>query len=903
MPNVSAETTIEARLRRLCALSPCFSRLLDRLDDSERRELLQTPETARLPRSDDWLPPLHDGAPLEMCMRHLRHHKARGLAHLIWWEFALHGDVRQAWRATSALADALIQEALRMARWLIAPRFGGVPGAGFCVIGLGKLGGDELNLGSDVDLLFLWRGEGNSEGGRRSLPVAEYHARLARLLIRLLDEPTAEGRVWPVDMRLRPGGASFPIALPLSATLEHYLEHGQTWERAMLLKARPVAGDMALGADFLQNLRPFKFRRYLDYTTLNALREMKRRIDGAQRSAEPTAGFDVKRGRGGIREIEFIAQSLQLLHGGRMPALQALRDTEEVLRFLCEARLMPEEDAAALRRAYRFWRHIEHALQARAGEQTQRIPADYGQWLAQLTGHDALDARMREIALDVRRLFDAHLPSSERHPAFDWLHAQDPPSSLPEAQWQAIQACMRRIREHLRRGLLPERAEAQLVRILHDLMPIWLDDANGLQALDAFADLVRNIGGRATWIDLLDMHRGARRWLAGVLSASRYLAAQIARNPSWLEWPLQQERGAIDIQRLCATLHALDPRKLDDDHFLAELGRLVDQARLHCALAIDAHEASPPRIGAWLADAADAATEAVIRLSLRRLRLPENFPLVALAMGKHGSREMGLRSDLDMVFVLVADDEFRAWEGRSLRDWAQRLGRRVIQALSEKPPFGAGYQIDARLRPSGRSGVLVTSLRAFTDYQRTQAQTWEHQALCRARPVAGPADARARLQAVVDEILRAPREPARLRADIANMRAKMLRHLASRDEGCINLKHDPGGLVDIEFLAQFSRLAHGGGYVGTMDTLRDPPSGAPEDWAADATIAAEAYLRYREIENALQVELSQSIDAIPTDPSASAWRTLQRHCRLRDISALRQRMKTVREIFQRWIFG
>lgn len=887
-------------LKRLLTCSPYFSRLYEQLQDSEKRSLPDLSEQDLPGR--DWAVAQPDND-VNSCMQYLRQRRHTAICRLIWWEFGLQGDAQRGWQSISELADSLIEAALHMAIQLIAPRVGQMPSGRFCVIGLGKLGGNELNLGSDIDLLFLWQAEGHSSGGRRSLPAAEYYSQLSRMLIRLLDEPTVNGRVWPTDMRLRPGGASAAIASGLQASIDYYLNYGQTWERAMLLKARPVAGDMETGQCFLQALLPFKFRRYLDYTTVTALADMKKRIDLQQAVAVGRPGYDVKRGRGGIREIEFIVQALQLLNGARITALQSERSTSGALNVLQQANIIPAAQARQLRHSYIFWRRMEHAIQARRGEQTQKLPADYQQWLPELLSSPDIAADMQNHAQAVHSLFQNHvLPQYQQQGGDNWLHADNLPARLSSEQQRHIRQCMQRIRQHLRRGILPERAEAQLERILGELMPRWLDDANGLQALDAFEELVHNIAGRATWIDLLDTHQGTRQWLGGVLSASRYIAWHIARNPCWLEWPLQQERGATEISRLCSKMLALDPQTMPEDALLADIGRCVDQVRLQCALAIDAHEAGPLQIGRWLADIADAATTACIRYNIHRLGLEEDFPLVALAMGKHGSQEMGLASDLDMVFVLVCENEFLPCHGRSLRDQAQRLGRRVIHTLSNAPPFGAGYTFDGRLRPSGNSGVLVTSLAAFVDYQQHHAQTWEHQALCRARTVAGPVAACQQLEMAIGNILAQPRDQQSLRRDIARMREKMLRHLSASNNQIINLKQDRGGLVDIEFLAQFSRLAFGGTQRGTVTILQQPPAKAPGAWHKDAAMLAASYVQYREMENALRSELWQSIAKLPSDPDAPEWVTMQRHCSITTPAALQQRMASVHHCYQRWLY-
>ncbi len=883
---------------RLLTWSPLFASLMRTADGDECRFLFQPLRQAELPDGGKrWVPHCDSGEP-GVCMWHLRRCKQRAMRHLIWWELGLHGDIAASFVAIADFAAGLLEEALAMAMRLIAPRFGGLQGGRFCVIGLGKLGGRELNLGSDIDPLFIWQGEGNSVGGRRDVPAAEYFAHLSRMLIRLFAEHSEDGLVWPVDMRLRPGGDGAAIALSLDATLDFYQNYGQTWERAMLTKARPVAGDMALGEAFVEGVRPFVYRRYLDYTTVAALAEMKRRIDRQAGRQEIGAGFDVKRGRGGIREIEFIVQSMQLVHGGRHPRLRR-PSTLSALERLREFGALPDGEAAMLRDAYCFWRRVEHAVQARKGEQTQQLPESFEAYLGGMLAERDVAATMEAYVAGVSEVFARHvLPMDGRETQTSWLTGNHDAelAVLDEDDRRRVLLALERLDAQLLRGLLPERSCAHVDAILARAMPRWLKDANGVAALEAFADLVHAIAGRATWIDLLATHRGALEWLMGVLSASRYLANHIVRDPSWLEWPLAAGHRRSDIDTLCGELSGLGDGDPEQD--LAEIGRLVDRARIMAALAVDAHTAGPVEIGEWMSKTADAATRAVLRLSCRQLGLPADFPLVALAMGKHGSREMGLVSDLDMVFVLDCDDASGMLKGRSHGDHAQRLGRRMIHYLSGTPPFGAGFSFDARLRPSGASGALVTTLAGFHEYQLHEAQAWEHQALCRARPVAGPGSSRRRVADVVRQVLDMPRDPERLAAEVLSMRGRMLAHLASKSEQVINLKHDAGGLVDIEFLTQFARLAFGPDARSVVDILGGLiTADAPPAWREHSSFLVRGWLDYRQMENALRVELWRSIGKLSCDASAPEWETMRRHAAIHDPDALKSRMRRVHEIF------
>ena len=884
---------------RLAEISPLFVSLMRATDADDWRVLFRAEAEAILPDAGgEWVTSC-ESRKLSECMRHLRLCKQRGMRHIIWWEIGIHGDIEVSYRAIADFASGLLEQALAMAERLIAPRFGHLDGGRFCVIGLGKLGGHELNLGSDVDPLFIWQGDGKSAGGRTSVSASEYYNHLSRMLIRLMSEHTENGMVWPVDMRLRPGGDGAAICLSLDAAVDFYLNYGQTWERAMLIKARPVAGDKALGDAFVSGVAPFIYRRYLDYTTVAALADMKRRIDAHAGDQKIESGFDVKRGSGGIREIEFVVQSMQLLHGGLNPQLRR-SPCMPALEALCTFGAIREDEAAQLHAAYRFWRRVEHAVQARVGEQTQKLPEGYVDYLESALGVSGIQACMNDHAMVVGRIFAGYVLPLAASEEASWLNGDHDAElrHLDAASRSRVTQALAAMDEQLLRGMLPERGRQRVEAVLACAMPIWLDDVNGVTALEAFSDLLKSIAGRATWIDLLATHQGALDWLIGVLSASRYVREHIVRDPSWLEWPLAHERGASDVQAVCRRMRQIDVS--DMEQALASIGRLVDRARLTTALSVDAHQAGPEIVGAWMADTADAATQMVLRLCLEQMQLPQDFRFVALAMGKHGSREMGLVSDLDMVFVLADEQPERMLGKRSVWEHAQRLGRHMIQQLSGQRPYGAGFEFDARLRPSGRSGVLVTGLNGFRDYQLQHAQTWEHQALCRARTVAGPAAAQKAVGGVVDEVLNLKRDAGKLAREVVAMRHKMLDHLASKFEEIINLKHDAGGLVDIEFLAQYVRLVFGGNYRGTVEVLSHMAStnDVPEAWRTHAGWLAKTYLDYRQMENALRVELWQSIGKLPADAGCAEWETMRRHTAICSPEQLRDTMKQVHTCFK-----
>ena len=896
----------EAEISHLYDISPLFVELMRTATEDEIISLFQPEGSAQLPdNSPSWVPhtPVEN---INDAMLALRSCKRRGMRHFLWWELGLHADIENSARHLGIWASALLQVSYEIAIQLLRLRYGEIEHGRFTIIGLGKLGGMELNLGSDVDILFIWDSkERTSSGGRSAISAQEYYQHLSRMIIKLMGENSIGGIVWPVDMRLRPGGDGSAICLNLDATLDHYCDYGQTWERAMLIKAAPVAGDMKLGEAFLEGVRPFIYRRYLDYTTVQALAKMKQRIDAQGNLHEIGEGFDVKRGRGGIREIEFFIQSLQLLHAGRTPKLRS-QPSMISLNHLCEHGVIQSNDRDALHDAYCFWRRVEHAIQSRKGQQTHKLPSDFESYLNSALATQDILAQMRTHAEKVHDLFADQFAEVELESSTgpSWLAMENNEltrqlDKFDSEQIHRAEMALNRIDNQLDRGILPERSRQQVEKILAFCMEAWRVDANGVQAIEQLATLFQNIAGRATWIDLLATHELVLQWLISMLSASHYIAEHLVKNPSWLEWPVEDERGAGRIKTILKKFQALDPNELDNEQFLAEMGRLTDQARLTCAVEIASNDDTDPLlIGNWMSDCADQATSAALKLALHQFKLTNDFPLVAVAMGKHGSRTMGLVSDLDMVFLFICDDPSETGaNGRSMRDWAQRIGRRMIQHLTLAPPFGAGFEFDSRLRPSGAKGALVSTLANFENYQLNEAQAWEHQALTRARAVTGSDSLKQQVTEVISYILGQPRDNKTLAEEVLAMREKMVAHLASKKSTKINIKQDPGGLVDIEFLAQYARLAFGGSEKGTAGIFRQLPDASPANWKIAAEMLVSTFIDYRRMENALRVHLWASVGRLPADDEASEWETLRRHAPIKSVAALKQRMSEVRTLY------
>jgi len=853
-------------LDRLLRIAPFFAHCLQVLPLDAQLRLI---EEARCPQKED-APQLSSSLSFQEAQKRLRIAARASLARAIWWELGLRASIEASWRGLSAFADRLVDAALAY-----AVRISGVEnqGARLCVFALGKLGGEELNLGSDLDLVILWDGD-------RAL--SDSVRRAAQLFVRLLDEPTADGRAWRVDLRLRPGGDAAPLAVGLAAWQNHLLYNAQFWERAAWLKARFVAGDRALAARVEQDRQAFVYRPRLDGAALEGLAELKRRIDAAAGRKGFGPGWDIKRGCGGIREIEFVAQALQLAYGGRRPKLQR-RATLPALKALAEEGILPRKDADLLAEAYRQLRRLEHAVQARRGEHTHRLPPDALPYLDEALGCGSYE-RAARLAAQVQRIFGATVAWAKQTVRTDWLGHAPWPQHWDAKQRKAYADALLAVRDEIARPGWPERAREYLRAFLDEAMPAWLADANGAQALGRLAVLLRAMRGRVGWLDLLARHEGARRWLIGVLAAGRWVADRVARDPAWLEWPLSAEGGLGDAERLCAAIERMAPRP--EEEARRALAQMSAHARMTLALAADAHHAPIEALAAAWSRLADAAVRAARRLALDQMGLAEDFGLVVLALGKQGSREMTPHSDLDLVLVYLGEDR----EGLEL---AQRAGRRMLGILTASAPFGAGFAIDARLRPSGHAGVLVTSLAGFARYQQEEAQLWEHQALSRARAVAGEDRDRAQLMRCVNQaLMRWHGRGREVVMGVCAMKKKIEAHHGGRPDA-IDLKHDPGGMVDVEFAAQAARLVLGLSGTGTIELLRQ----CRQKGIAAAEGLEAAYRRWLGAAWMLAVELDAGIARIPLAPDAPAWGTLARHLGIASSEALRAEMRKVREAF------
>ncbi|MCC8364422.1 bifunctional [glutamate--ammonia ligase]-adenylyl-L-tyrosine phosphorylase/[glutamate--ammonia-ligase] adenylyltransferase [Lysobacter sp. A6] len=759
----------------------------------------------------------------------LRRHRTAESTRLVFRDVAGVDDVDATLAGSTRLADQCLQVALEALEVEFAERFGRVRAPDgsaqrLVVFGLGKLGGGELNFSSDVDLVYAYPQEGEADGPR-SLAAEDYFARLGQQLAKLLDEVTADGFSHRVDLRLRPFGNAGRVALPFAAMESYFQREGRDWERYAWQKARPVAGDVAAGLRFLETLRPFVYRRYLDYGALDGLREMKAAI--AAEVARKELADDVKRGPGGIREIEFLVQALQLIRGGREPALRERR-LLPALDALVDAGQVSTEAGAALTDAYRFLRRLENRLQMLRDAQTHALPQGeldrhriarglgFDDWTGLRT---TLDAHRGRVATEFEALLAPRgRTAAPSELATYWRALPDAgdAQTLTDAGFRDSETLDGSLRDFARAPgvrTLSDATRARLDRVLPALLASAARATQPDAALRRVLPLLHTLLRRASYLALLDEQPPALARLVDVVSGSALLAERIAAHPLLLDELLDRRTNEAmpareDFVAACsATL-----RDDDAEAALMALNEVRQALSFRIALAtLDARQSAQDsaRLLAWLAD---AVVQVVLELAQREVerahgRVP-GARFAVLGYGSLGGQELGFGSDLDLVFLYDAPPDAHSDGARPLdaSRWFARLAQKIVALLGTVTGAGRLYDVDVRLRPDGAKGLLVSSLASFSDYQRERAWTWEHQALVRALGVAGDATLIADFERVRAETLARARDPETLRGEIVQMRQRMRAELDRTDAARFDLKQGDGGLVDLEFLLQWGVL-------------------------------------------------------------------------------------------------
>jgi glutamate-ammonia-ligase adenylyltransferase len=715
----------------------------------------------------------------------------------------------------SALADDSLERAVAAA---IAERTPGEAPRGFAVIGMGKLGSSELNYSSDVDLIFLFDPETLPRRARED--VGEAAVRIGKRVADLLQKKTEDGFAFRVDLRLRPSPEVTPIALPVGAAIGYYESSALPWERAAFIRARFVAGDAALGRYFLEAVHPFVWRRSLDFGAIGEIQSITRRIrDHYAQGQAFGAGYDLKRGRGGIREIEFFAQIHQLIHGGRDPALR-VPATLDALQALGDAGRIDAAQAKALGESYTLLRTVEHRLQMIDDRQTHELPGsiealDDVARLHGLADGQALIELVRPAVTQVARAYDG-LDGGEG----DLLPEGAEPLEARLASAGFADPVAARLRVHGWRSGRVRALRSPPARTAFEAMLPVLVEAFGkapdpMRAMNRFDQLVERLPSGINFFRLLEAQPALTRILATVLSHAPVLAEQLGRRAELLDTLIDASAFAPvpPVETLIADFRRAERAGEDYQLLLDRVRRLVNERRFALGVQLVAAASDPIEVAEGYSRIAEAAINvladaAVAEFEARHGRVPGS-ELLILGLGRLGGEALTHASDLDLVYLFSGTHDNQSDGPKPLRasDYFNRLATRVTAALSVATAAGPLYEVDTRLRPSGADGMYAVSVETFARYQAEQAWTWEHMALTRARPVYGSPEAREALREEMRAVLGRPRDPGKLVADTRTMRAEIARN--KPPSGPLDVKLIPGGLVDLEFAVHTLQLRRG----------------------------------------------------------------------------------------------
>lgn len=722
-------------------------------------------------------------------------------------------DLDQVTRTLSDFADQALDEAIAAA---FAERYPDAEPQGFVVLALGKHGSRELNYSSDIDPILLYDPQRLPHGERED--PADAAVRIGRRVSELLNARDGDGYVFRVDLRLRPSPEATPIALPIEAAISYYESMALGWEQAAFIRARPAAGDIALGDYFMQQIRPFVWRRSLDFGAIDAITDISRRIrDHYAQGQAFGPGYDLKRGRGGIREVEFFAQVHQLIHGGRDPALRT-GNTREALRALTGAGVFDADVAARLDEAYVLFRTIEHRLQMVEDRQTHELPRsseamDNVARLHGLEDGDALLDLLRPHVEWVGRNYDQLTPADKEECLSqdeDRLAAQlrdmgfgDPDTPVARiTRWRAGTV----------RALRSAPSREALEGLLPGLMRTLARAPDPDRALNRLDDLIGRLPSAINFFKLLAARPGLSELMVELLSHAPTLADALGRRAELLDGLI--DTSAFDpppsVEILAQQFAQLEAGE-DYQALLDRVRQRVNDRRFALGAQI-IRGGDPLEAGRGYARVAQAAIEALAQATIAEFeaihgRVPGG-EMVILALGRMGGGVLTHASDLDLVYLFTGDFLTESDGARPLgaTQYFNRLGQRITNALSVQTAAGPLYEVDTRLRPSGAQGLLAVSLDSFAKYQREEAWTWEHLALTRARPVFGSPGARAALGAILTQTLERPRDPDELAANAVKMRSDIARHKPPASE--LDVKLVPGGLVDLEFLIHITQFRY-----------------------------------------------------------------------------------------------
>ncbi|MCG9581534.1 bifunctional [glutamate--ammonia ligase]-adenylyl-L-tyrosine phosphorylase/[glutamate--ammonia-ligase] adenylyltransferase [Vibrio tubiashii] len=778
--------------------------------------------------------------------RVLRQFRNREMTYIAWRDFTASWSLEQSLEHLSQLAEAMIFETYQWQYKACCELWGTPTNAQgeaqpMLIIGMGKLGGGELNFSSDIDLIFTYPENGETQGARRSIANAQFFTRLGQRIIKALDQQTFDGFCYRVDMRLRPFGDSGPLVMSYAALEDYYQEQGRDWERYAMIKARVMGREMYPEYQELrQMLRPFVFRRYIDFSAIQSLRRMKSMISSEVRRRG--LSNNIKLGAGGIREIEFIAQVFQLIRGGREPSLRQ-RGLLDTLDAIEELEQLSAEETDHLRNAYKFLRRLENLLQAMADKQTQTLPESdteqlqlavamgYSQWqdlIAEVQQHMAnvhavfatLIGEEEEEQQDIAKHFTELWDMAAKQDVIEHILEHDIQADDPQQMAQTII----QFKQDLAKKTLGPRGREVLNKLMPKIFSAIYSHQDAKFGLPRVLHLLHKIVTRTTYLELLDEHQAALVQLVRLCTASPMISEQLGRYPILLDELIdpQQLYNPVPLESYRTELRDFLARIPEDD--MEQQMEALRQFKQICILRIAAADIAGVlpvmKVSDHLTYLAEAIVESVVSQAWLQMNEKYGEPthikerdgkgFAVVGYGKVGGWELGYNSDLDIVFmhdcpVHVYTDGKKEIDGRQ---FYLRLAQRVIHIFSTRTASGILYEVDTRLRPSGASGLLVSPTDAFDEYQRDEAWTWEHQALVRARMIYGDAPLQQAFEQTRHDILCLERDEAKLVKDVSEMRVKMRDHLGGKKAGRFMLKQDPGGITDVEFLAQYLVLRY-----------------------------------------------------------------------------------------------
>ena len=763
------------------------------------------------------------------------------------------------------------------------------------IVGMGKLGGHELNVSSDIDLIFVYPEDGKTDG-KRKIDNHDYFTRLARKIIGMISSYTEDGYVFRVDTRLRPYGDSGPLVVNFDMLEQYFYTQGREWERYAWVKARVLTGDR--GAELIGIASPFVYRRHLDFSALESLRDLHTQI--RQEVQRRESGDDIKLGPGGIREIEFVIQVFQLIRGGRERALRE-RSTLRALDKLEARGLLTQQAADELRNAYYFLRNLEHRLQYLDDKQTQKLPKSQQdrQLIVAAMGFDSTASFADELARHrehVEKQFDAIFAESRQSPSTPcaeiWARAlseDEAESQLQTLGFAEPHTTLERLahyRQSTRFTRMSASGQARLERLMPSLIQSAANQSRPDATLDRMLAIIESIGRRESYLALLLEYPRALEAVARLASASPWAADYLARQPALLDELIVPQGDELpDWKQLQQRLHEELESSGDGPEVQMDLLRNFKHAQTFRLLALDlAGGIELEALSDDLSDLAGVLLEETLQSvwsSLRqRHRDKPRFTIVGY--GKLGGKELGYASDLDIIFLYDDDHE-------DAPEVYARLAQRINTWLTSTTAAGVLYETDLRLRPDGAAGLLVSSIEAFRDYQFGKAWVWEHQALTRARAVCGDPDISAHFEQLRVDVLSRHRDLGQLRNDVVNMRQKM-REGHPNTSALFDLKHDPGGIVDVEFIVQYLVLGYAQKYpqltgnIGNL-ALLNLAAGLELIPAELASAVTDAYRLFRIRQHAIRLQGERYARTEPdevAEPAASVlelwhWVFEERH--------------------------